>query len=190
MGPQVSKSYPGRRLVKPDAPQAERARQEIDHGRRDVAGYVFGALQPATGDAFTATYERRITTNWIAFLTRAENWIEPGAERVCAVVDNLNSHASTDVLLFSLAHPRWEFVFQPKYAACLNLIEPWWKVLRSLALKGGGSMPGPNSNRPSSVLPSTGTRTSIHSSGGGGGAIVSRATSASPCHQMSHSFSG
>ena len=35
-----------------------------------------------------------------------------------------------------LAHPRWEMVFQPKYAAYLNLIEPWWKVLRSLALKG------------------------------------------------------
>jgi hypothetical protein len=33
-------------------------------------------------------------------------------------------------------HPRWEFVFQPTYAAYLNLIEPWWKVLRSLALKG------------------------------------------------------
>src|SRR5215213_1580106 len=31
---------------------------------------------------------------------------------------------------------RWEFVFQPKYAAYLNLIEPWWKILRSLALKG------------------------------------------------------
>lgn len=29
-----------------------------------------------------------------------------------------------------------EFVYQPKYAAYLNLIEPWWKVLRSLALKG------------------------------------------------------
>jgi len=28
------------------------------------------------------------------------------------------------------------FVFQLKYAAYLNLIEPWWKVLRSLALKG------------------------------------------------------
>jgi len=35
-----------------------------------------------------------------------------------------------------LAHPRWEFVFQPKYAAYLNLIEPWWKILRSLVLKG------------------------------------------------------
>ena len=51
-------------------------------------------------------------------------------------MDNLSTHSATDVLLFALAHPRWEFVFQPKYAAYLNLIEPWWKILRSLALKG------------------------------------------------------
>ena len=43
MGPQASKSYPGQRPVKPAGPRAERARQEIDYGRRDVAGYVFGA---------------------------------------------------------------------------------------------------------------------------------------------------
>ena len=55
MGPQASKSYPGRSLVKPAGPQAERAKQEIDYGRRDVAGYVFGALQPSSGAAFTAT---------------------------------------------------------------------------------------------------------------------------------------
>ena len=35
-----------------------------------------------------------------------------------------------------LAHPRREMVFQPKYAAYLNLIELWWKVLRPLALAG------------------------------------------------------
>ena len=51
-------------------------------------------------------------------------------------VDTLNTHSATDVLLFVLAHPRREFVFQPTYAACLNLIEPGWKTLRSLALKG------------------------------------------------------
>ena len=52
------------------------------------------------------------------------------------LVGNLSTHSAADVLLFALAHPRWEFVFQPKYAASLNLIEPWWKGLRSLALKG------------------------------------------------------
>src|SRR6266496_6739857 len=44
--------------------------------------------------------------------------------------------AVSQVLLFNLAYPRWEFVFQPTYAAYLNLIEPWWKTLKSLALKG------------------------------------------------------
>ena len=52
------------------------------------------------------------------------------------MLDNLNVPRATDVLLFSLAHPRWECVFQPTYAAYLNWIEPWWKVRRSLALKG------------------------------------------------------
>jgi len=134
MGPQASKSYPGQRLVR--ASEGKRATQEIDYGRRGVAGYVFGAFQPATGAAFTATYEGRTTANWVDFLCRVEGWIDPAAERVYAVVDNLNTHSALDVLLFNLAHPRWEFVFQPKYAAYLNLIEPWWKVLRSLALKG------------------------------------------------------
>ena len=46
------------------------------------------------------------------------------------MMDNLSTHSATDVLLFALAHPRWEFVFQPKYAAYLNLIEPWWKIVR------------------------------------------------------------
>ena len=186
MGPQASKSYPGQRLVRPAGPRAERAKQEIDYGRRDVAGYVFGALQPATGAALTATYERRTTANWVDFLEHVETWIPPGAERVYAVVDNLNIHAGMDVLLFALAHPRWEFVFQPKYAAYLNLIEPWWKVLRSLASRGGASRPGPRSSRPSSVPPPTGTSTSIPSSGDAVGAIGNLAVSVLLLSLQSH----
>ena len=57
-------------------------------------------------------------------------------ECIYAILDNLEAHRATDVLLFNVAHPRWEFVFQPKYAAYLNRIEAWWKILRSLALNG------------------------------------------------------
>jgi len=114
---------------------AGRAKQEIDYGRRGK-GYIFGALQPATGEAFTQPYPRRTIANWIDFLEQVEAWLPAEPERVYAIVDNLNVHRATDVLLFVLAHPRWEFVFQPKYAAYLNLIESWWKTLRSLALKG------------------------------------------------------
>ena len=137
MGPEAAKSHPGSRVIRPD-PTGERrvrAAQEIDYGRRG-SGYVFGAFVPATGAAFTAPYLGRTIANWVDFLERVDDWLDAGAERVYAVLDNLSTHRALDVLLWTLVHPRWEFVFQPTYAAYLNLIEPWWKVLRSLALKG------------------------------------------------------
>src|SRR4051794_3633385 len=36
MGPQSARSYPGRRVVKPAGPKAQRAKQEIDYGRPRV----------------------------------------------------------------------------------------------------------------------------------------------------------
>jgi hypothetical protein len=137
MGPESAKSFPGQRLVPTTACGERRARaiQEIDYGRRG-AGYIFGAFVPATGAALTAPYARRTTANWVAFLEQVDTWLDPTVPRVYAVLDNLRAHRAMDVLLWALTHPRWEFVFQPKYAAYLNLIEPWWKVLRSLALKG------------------------------------------------------
>ena len=133
MGPESAKTFPGCAVVA----GAQRAKQEIDYGRRG-RGSIFGAFCPATGAAFTQPYLGRGAANWVAFLEEVEGWLPPEAEaeRVYAVVDNLSAHRATDVLLFMLAHPRWEMVFQPTYAAYLNLIEPWWKVLRSLALKG------------------------------------------------------
>ena len=137
MGPESAKSFPGRRIVRtdPSGKRRTRATQEIDYGRRGW-GYVFGAFVPATGETLTQPYSGRTTANWVDFLERVEGWREPTATRVYAVLDNLAAHRAPDVLLWALAHPCWEFVFQPTKAAYLNLIEPWWKVLRSLALKG------------------------------------------------------
>jgi len=140
MGPESAKSYRGQELVRavPDPAgqrPVERATQEVDYGRRGK-GYLFGAFTPADGAAFTKAYDRRTIANWIDFLELVDAWIPAEFARVYAIEDNLNIHRATDVLLFSLAHPRWEFLFQPKSAAYLNLIEPWWKILRSLALKG------------------------------------------------------
>jgi transposase len=138
MGPESAKSFPGQRVVReqavPDEP-AERATQEVDYGRRG-RGYIFGAFCPHTGEAFTRPYPSRSTANWVDFLEHVEDWLPADPTQVYAILDNLSAHRATDVLLFALAHPRWEFVFQPTKAAYLNLIEPWWKVLRSLALKG------------------------------------------------------
>jgi transposase len=140
MGPEAAKSFLGKQVVhaEPEAEKgkpAERAKQEIDYGRR-AKGYIFGAFQPAPGEALTRAYERRTTQNWIDCLNQVEQWVAQSIGRIYAILDNLSMHRATDVLLFALEHPRWEFVFQPTYAAYLNLIEPWWKTLRSLALKG------------------------------------------------------
>lgn len=140
MGPESAKSFAGQQVVRalPDtegSKPVERAKQEIDYGRRGK-GYIFGAFKPASGEAFTETYGRRTTANYVDFLEKVDTWVEPEVGRIYGIADNLNAHRAMDVLLFSLGHPRWEFVFQPKYAAYLNLIEPWWKTLRSLALKG------------------------------------------------------
>ena len=130
MGPVSAKSYAGHawcrqrpdRLSEPDRRSTTAPRQ----------GLHLRGLCPATGEAFTYPYPGRGGAHWVDFLEHVETWIPSTTERIYAIMDNLSSHRTTDVLLFLLAHPRWEMVFQPKYAAYLNLIEPWWKILRSL----------------------------------------------------------
>src|SRR5262249_57604611 len=116
MGPESAKSFPGQALVRPAAvPEpptpAERARQEIDYGRRGK-GYIFGAFRPATGEAFTQPYAGRTMVNWVDFLERVDTWL-PQAEPVYAILDNLNVHRATQVLFFSLAHPPLDVPFPP-----------------------------------------------------------------------------
>src|SRR5262249_14134774 len=104
MGPESAKSFPGQEVTR----TAGRAKQAADYGRRGK-GYVFGAFIPASGVALTQPYTNRTTANWIDFLERVERWIPAEVGRVYAVLDNLPAHRGTDALLFSLAHPRWEF---------------------------------------------------------------------------------
>src|SRR5207249_4269388 len=76
--------------VEPPPPQAERAKQEIDYGRRGT-GSLFGAFRPATGEALTHPDPSRRTANWAAFLGRVEAWIPSEVERVYALVDHRNA---------------------------------------------------------------------------------------------------
>jgi hypothetical protein len=135
MGPVAAKSYPGQQAIDVHTRPAERAKQEIDYGRI-AKGYVYGALWETTGDCWTQCYPPRCKAHFIDFLSWVDEQIPADKERIYAIMDNLDMHHCHDLLLFMIHHPRWEFVYQPTYAAYLNLIEPWWKVLRSLALKG------------------------------------------------------
>ncbi len=127
MGPISAKTYGASRW------DEKRPHVAPDYGRRGKI-WTFGAFEPATGQALTSCYEGRTSANFVSFLEQVtDTWI---GKTIYIILDNLSTHKTLDVLLWALAHPQVKFLFQPTYAPWLHLIEPWWKTLRSLALKG------------------------------------------------------
>lgn len=129
MGPLSAKTYYGRRWSR----GGRRPHREVDYGRRAKA-WVFGALEPDTGQALTTTGTQRNSAHFVTFLEQLVQQWPTG--QLFIILDNLSIHRTLDVRLWLLAHPRVRLLFQPTYAPWLNLIEPWWKTLRSLALHG------------------------------------------------------
>jgi transposase len=104
-----------------------------DYGRRGSV-WVLGAFEPATGLAATLCSPRRDSASFIQLLELVLQTY-PAREWVL-ITDNLTTHISRDTQTALLAWPEVQLLLLPKYACWLNLIEPWWKQLRSLALKG------------------------------------------------------
>lgn len=129
MGPLSAKTYPGETWQ----PGPYRATFEPDYGRRGVL-WVHGAFEPATGEATFLLSPRRDGATHIQFLEQMITTYP--ADRWLVIEDNLTIHKSRDVKTALLAWPEIQIQFLPKYACWLNLIEPWWKQLRALALKG------------------------------------------------------
>ena len=111
-----------------------RATFEPDYGRRDTPVWVHGAFEPATGQATFVLSDKRDGASHIHLVERC--LAQFPSERWLLIEDNLSIHHSRDVKVVRLAWPEVQIQFIPKYACWLNLIEPWWKQLRSLALKG------------------------------------------------------
>jgi len=129
MGPVSAKTYLSQRWTD----QGHPPKAEADYGRRAKV-WTFGAFEPKTGQAFTDCAERRRSCDFVAFLEQVLKLWSEG--ELILILDNLSIHRSLEVQLWALANPRVRFLFQPTYAPWLNLIEPWWKTLRSLALTG------------------------------------------------------
>jgi transposase len=129
MGPIAVKTYRGEVWQ----PGLNRATFEPDYGRRGKV-WVHGAFEPATGQAEIVLSPRRDTASHIQLIEKVIDKF--ACERWLLIEDNLSTHHSRDVKTALLAWPEVRVQFIPKYACWLNLIEPWWKQLRSLALKG------------------------------------------------------
>jgi transposase len=129
MGPIAAKTYPGAEWKQ----GPHRATFEPDYGRRGTV-WVHGAFEPASGQATILTSPRRDSVSHIQLLEQIIH--EFPADRWILIEDNLSIHTSRQTRLALSAWPEIRVQFIPKYACWLNLIEPWWKQLRSLALKG------------------------------------------------------
>jgi len=129
LGPLAVKTYPGEEWkLGPN-----RATFEPDYGRRGKL-WVHGAFEPATGQATILISPSRDSASHIQLLERMVQAFP--ADRWLIIEDNLSIHTSRQTQLALCAWPEIQVQFIPKYACWLNLIEPWWKQLRSLALKG------------------------------------------------------
>jgi len=123
------KTYPGADYVR----RGRRATYEPDYGRRGLL-WVHGAFEPATGEAALTFSARRDSASHIALLEHVVTTFP--SDRLLLIEDNLSTHKSRDTQAALLAWPEVRLQFIPAYAAWLNLIEPWWKLLKALALKG------------------------------------------------------
>ena len=129
MGAVSAQTYPAR----PWAEAGHRPPVAPDYGRRQSL-WTFGAFEPRTGLAYSACAAHRRRAGFTAFLQHVtETW--PTGELIL-ILDNLSIHRSLETRLWALAHRRVRFLFQPTYSPWLNLIEPCWKQLRSLARHG------------------------------------------------------
>jgi hypothetical protein len=104
-----------------------------DDGRRGRV-WVLGAFEPATGLATTLCRPRRDRASFMQLLEQVPQSY-PAREWVL-IMDNLSTHVSREAQTALIAWPEVTVLLLPKYACWLNLIEPWWKQLRRLALKG------------------------------------------------------
>ena len=111
----------------------------------------------------------------------SRRWLDPAGERVYAVLDNLRAHRALDVLLWALAHPRWEFVFQ---ARLRRLPQPDRALVEGVAFPGAEGPPlrdlGRGLGRRWRPPRATGTPTAIRSSGESASAAARPAPPASP----------
>jgi len=129
LGPIAVKTYPGEEWKLGRG----RATFEPDYGRRGKV-WVHGAFEPATGQASILISPGRDSVSHIQLLEQVID--EFPSDRWLIIEDNLSIHKSRETRLALSAWPEMRLQFIPKYACWLNLIEPWWKQLRSLALKG------------------------------------------------------
>lgn len=106
----------------------------LDYSRGPDKVWVYGALRPQDGQAYTFTAPSRNTAGFLRL--PGDLGVAHPAGDLYPINDNLSSHASGPIREWLAAHPRVRQVALPTGACWLNLIEGWWRLLRRAAFAG------------------------------------------------------
>lgn len=127
-------------VVEPRAMQSGQVRKEHYAYAKLGSCALFAAIEPLTGNRLAQVYHRR-TKREFALFCQAVAAAYPEATKIRLVLDNLNTHNASAFYenlpadeAFALAQ-RIEFIYTPKSASWLNMIEIEFSALARLCLK-------------------------------------------------------
>ena len=110
------------------------ARMTHDYTRHGTTS-LFAALEVASGKVHGRCYRRHRHAEFIAFLeSLAKRYPKLELHLIC---DNYGTHKHPAVKQWLAAHPRFHLHFTPTSASWLNLVERWFGLITSQAIRRG-----------------------------------------------------
>ena len=110
------------------------ARMTHDYTRHGTTS-LFAALEVASGKVHGRCFKRHTHVEFIAFLeSLAKRYLKLELHLIC---DNYGTHKHPAVVHWLSAHPRFHLHFTPTSASWLNLVERWFALITSQAIRRG-----------------------------------------------------
>ena len=97
---------------------------------------LFAALNVLDGTVFGRCMQRHRHQEFLRFLNAIERQV-PAGKIIHAVLDNVATHKTPEVLRWLSRHPRWVFHFTPTSGSWLNAVETFFSALTRRRLQRG-----------------------------------------------------
>lgn len=101
----------------------------VRHGTRTV----LASLEIATGKVFARVKQRRTSVDFLAFMDEVA--LAYPQQRLCVILDNLNTHKNDAARTWLAAHPHVTFHYTPTHASWTNLVECFFSILTRQGLQ-------------------------------------------------------
>lgn len=111
------------------------ARQTHDYERHGTTS-LFAALNTATGEVIGKCYKQHRSIEFRKFLKDIDRNV-PKELDVHVVLDNYGTHKTAMIHEWLVKHPRFHLHFTPTSSSWLNLVERWFGLITSRAIRRG-----------------------------------------------------